>query len=92
MRVYTIRDQAGEFFLPPFTAHNDAIAKRMFVGSMGDSFSHRMDFVLYFVGEFSDENGTLSPVEPVVVLAGYSVADSLDPRPRPEPQPERVVL
>lgn len=92
MRVYTIRDQAGEFFLPPFTAPNDAVAKRMFIASMGDGFSHRMDFVLYYIGDFSDVDGTLSPVDPVVVLAGYSVAESLDPRPRPEPQRGGVAL
>lgn len=80
MNVYTIRDAVAGYFLPPFTARNDGQAQRMFVGSLGDSFPYRDGFMLYHIGSFSDENGTLERIDPVLVLAGNAVDQKLDPR------------
>lgn len=80
MKLYTIRDGSAEFFLPPFCAPNDNVAKRMFIGSLGDSFTFRTDFLLYSIGEFDDQTGLLQSSDPHMVLAGSSIAQSLDPR------------
>lgn len=81
MKLYTIRDQVAAFFIAPFTAPNDGVAKRMFVSGLGDSFPHRADYSLHAIGAFDDQTGVLSPVEPYLVLAGHSIALELDPRP-----------
>ena len=81
MNIYSIRDQAAEFFITPFFAKTDAQAKRMFVGSLGDSFPYRRDFVLYQVGSFDTDDGLVVGLDtPRVVLAGSSVPDTQDPR------------
>lgn len=80
MNFYTVRDESAQYFLPPFLARTDGQAQRMFIGSLGDSFPYRRDFSLFCVGTFDDDNGVVSPIEPRLVLAGVSVADSLDPR------------
>lgn len=88
--LYTIQDTVAEFFLPPFVAENDNQAKRMFIGSLGDNFPHRHDFVLFHVGDFNDDDGTLQlPSSIRVVLAGSSVAVTMDPRPRTITQQEQ---
>jgi hypothetical protein len=80
MKMYTIRDQVAGFFIAPFTAPNDNVAKRMFISSLGDSFPHRRDYSLHSIGAFDTDSGVLSPVEPYLVLAGLSVGEDLDPR------------
>lgn len=81
MKFYSVRDNTAEFFLPPFMAPNDSVAKRMFIGSLGDSFAFRQDFQLYHVGDFDDQNGLIQPINPQLILAGHSIAAQLDPRP-----------
>lgn len=81
--VYSIRDDAADYFIPPFVAQNDAMAKRMFISSLGDSWPHRSDFHLFWIGEFDDDNGTIRPIDPPKnVLSGMSIDDKLDPRPK----------
>jgi len=80
IKVYAIHDTAAEYFMPPFTAPNDNVAKRLFVSSMGDSFVHRADFKLFSVGEFDSDTGGLNAWDPKLVLAGLSIDIKLDPR------------
>jgi len=80
MNIYTVHDAAAAYFLPPFCARSDAQARRMFIASLGDSFPHRKDFVLFNIGTFDDENGTVTGSQPTSVLAGFSIDASLDPR------------
>lgn len=80
MNFYTVRDETADFFLPPFLARNEGQAKRMFIGSLGDSFPYRRDFSLYHVGSFDEDNGLITPAEPTLVLNGLSIAVDLDPR------------
>lgn len=82
MKIYTIHDTVGLYYLPPFTARNDGLASRMMIASLGDSFPHRADFNLYLVGQFFDESGEVASQVPQLVLRGASIADSLDPRPQ----------
>lgn len=79
MKIYSIHDAAAGFFIAPFTAHNDALAKRMFIGSLGDSFPHRADFTLHCLGVFDDQTGEIT-FEPSLILNGLSIDVSLDPR------------
>jgi len=80
MKIYSIRDDAAQFFIQPFFANTDAQATRMFIGSLGDSFPHRADFKLYALGTFDTETGQICGSGPVLVLAGLSIAVTLDPR------------
>lgn len=80
MNIYSVKDTPAEFFLPPFCARTHGQAQRMFVGSLGDSFPHREGFSLYCIGAFNDETGYLSECVPELILAGHSIAASLDPR------------
>lgn len=86
MNVYTIHDAAAQYFLPPFFAETDNQAKRMFIGSLGDSFPHRSDFVLFQIGQFNNETGLLKENKQIEsILAGASISPHLDPRvPTPE--------
>lgn len=80
MNIYTIRDDVAQFFIAPFTAHNNAHAQRMFIVGLGDSFPHRKDFSLYCVGQFDEENGLVQALDPKLVMTGVSIDVSLDPR------------
>jgi len=85
MKIYTVRDEAAQYFLPPYFAQNDGHAQRMFIASLGDSFPFRKDFALYETGSFDDDNGLTVGLEtPRIVLAGLSIAADLDPRINPQ--------
>lgn len=81
--VYTIRDNVADYFMPPFVAKNDNLAKRMFIMGMGDNFVHRVDFQLFSIGNFDSEDGYLIAFDPRLVMAGLSISEDLDPRPGP---------
>lgn len=83
MRIYTVQDTTASFYLPPFTAQTDDQAKRMFIGSLGDSFAFRTDFSLFYIGDFNDELGEITKPSHILVLRGSSISEMLDPRPRP---------
>jgi len=84
MKIYSIHDQQGSFFLPPFYAKTSGIAQRMFIMSLGDSWPHRADFALYELGQFDEETGAiLTGDAPVRVLSGLSIPEEHDPRVNP---------
>lgn len=85
---YTIRDNVADFFLPPFFARNDEMAKRMFISSLGDSFPHRSDFQLFMIGAFNSDTGQLNGCNATLTLAGLSISPQMDPRPQPRPTGE----
>ena len=64
IKIYFIRDDKAESFHTTFHQHNDALASRAFVqlletdGSM--LATAPQDFRLYCVGEFNDQEGTLT--------------------------------
>jgi hypothetical protein len=90
--IYTIRDDAAQYFLPLFTALTDAEAKRMFILSLGPSFPHRSDFKLYHIGAYDDDNGLITSSDPRLVLAGMSISADLNPTPSAPsaPSPETM--
>lgn len=83
MNCYTIRDNAADYFFPPFFARTHGEAKRMFISSLGDSFVHRHDYILFSLGTWDADEGILTADEaPSVILAGASIAPEMDPRPQ----------
>lgn len=84
MKIFTIRDNGADYFLPPFTAQNEAVAQRMFIVSMGDSFVFRAQFDLFELGSFDQDTGELEAHEPRHILSGASVSADLDPRLAPQ--------
>jgi len=81
MKMYTVRDDAAQYFMPPFFCQNDNVAQRMFISSMGDQFNHRVDYLLFCLGSWDDQSAVISLEEPPrLVVCGSSVSDSMDPR------------
>lgn len=76
MKIYSIQDQAAEYFLPIFLAENDKVAQRMMIQSMGDQFQHRHDYVLWSLGKFDRDEGTIEATVPKMVLHGKSIPDN----------------
>lgn len=76
MNCYSIYDASAEYFLPPYFARTDAEAKRMFIGSLGDSFQFRQDFNLFRLASFDQDTGifTAEPA-PIIVIAGATIPD-----------------
>jgi hypothetical protein len=88
VQLYTIFDGKAEYFMPIFTARNDNEAKRMFIGSLGDSFMFREDYNLFCIGEFDDEKGVLTPLNaPLIVLSGAQISEKFNPNPVQEELP-----
>lgn len=88
MNIYSIRDDSAQYFLPPLFARTDGQAKRMFIGSLGDSFPFRKDFGLYLIGTFDEQTGLLTTQEPSIVLAGFSIPSESSPAFVPSPKPQ----
>lgn len=69
--VYAIRDSVANNFAPPFVMDSDALATRAFRNLSSNQNSdvalNPSDFMLYKVGQYDTEAGTLIPVAPVVV-------------------------
>lgn len=61
--MYSVKDSKSTF-LPPTFDINDATAKRNFLHACNNQesvmSSHSVDFSLYCVGDFNDENGVVS--------------------------------
>jgi len=75
LHAYAVLDLKGDAFASPFFLHTDAIAIRTFNDAISDP-SHPMskhpeDYVLYRLGDFNDQDGSLVPVErPVSLMSG----------------------
>ncbi|WNK12833.1 MAG: nonstructural protein [Microvirus sp.] len=80
LQAYSIYDRKSLQYHPPFYASADGAAARSFQDAINDPQSalgrHPMDYVLFHVGTFSDQNGSLEPALPVrhVVDASALVA------------------
>lgn len=69
LNAYSIYDRKGLNYHAPFFAATDGIAVRIFADLANDTNTtigrHPADYVLYFVGTFSDGNGSLEPALPL---------------------------
>lgn len=81
LRVYSVFDSKGDVYGEPWYATNDATARRMFVDGVNDSrtamFKHAEDYTLFFVGEWDASEGKLSGVQPMAIVNGIKVKESV---------------
>lgn len=81
-KVFSVRDEKVEAFMPPFFARARGEAVRSFmqaVAENGHPFSKsREDFVLYEIGSFDDISGRFTSVEPERVMSGFEAAVPFD--------------
>ena len=66
-QIYSVYDNIAGTWMDPFYAVNKATALRTFSDASNDERSlfnkHPTDFVLYHVGEWDDQKGTITPTE-----------------------------
>lgn len=81
VRVYSVFDSKGDVYGEPWFAMNDAVARRMFVDGVNDSrtamYKHAEDYTLFYVGEWDASGGKLAGVEPVAIVNGIKVKESV---------------
>lgn len=68
--MYSVYDRKTLTYLPPYFSVTDGSAVRMLSGELQDPKSmlsrHPNDYVLFFVGEFNDQDGAVAPAHPLV--------------------------
>ena len=72
--LYSIYDTIAEVFNKPYTAHNDADAKRAFEQSFksGEK-ANKDDYVMYKVATWNDATGDVEPILPEKMLSGFDI-------------------
>lgn len=70
--LYSVYDTIAETFNKPFVEHSHATAERAFRSSVIDQ-AHKDDYVLFYLGDYDDSNGSIDPVVPVRILSGLDV-------------------
>ena len=75
VNLYSIYDTVAQVFNKPFTAHNDADAISSFVeASNNNANAHKDDYCLYAVGDWDDNNGTITPQKaPTKIYSGLDI-------------------
>lgn len=72
MLIYSVYDSKAEAYMQPFFMQTRGAALRAFSDAVDDSNSvlskHPEDYTLFEIGEFSDSDGTLTPLIPAVTL------------------------
>lgn len=71
MKIYTIYDQKAEAYLTPFFLPTNAAAIRSIsdlVNDLDHQFGkHSSDYMLYLIGEYDEQTGTILPGKPFLV-------------------------
>jgi len=71
--LYSIYDSIAEIFNKPFAAINDGDAARSFETSVKEQ-AHKNDYVLYHVGAYDDNAGTLQANKiPIKIKSGFDI-------------------
>lgn len=69
LRVFSVRDTAADAFMPPFFERATGAALRAFEAAVNDPqhVFHRSpaDFILYEIGHFDDDTGSLEAIQHV---------------------------
>jgi len=78
LKAYSVRDQKGEIFHPPFYKKTHGEAERDFMELCRDekSMTHKYpeDYDLYFIGTYDDHTGKFVPVDtPQHIIKGVQV-------------------
>lgn len=83
MKMYSIKDQAAEAFMTPFSArtHGEAIRGFYFEASNPESMIARSpaDFYLFYIGEFHQDTGEFEPALPCALANGLESKQALSP-------------
>lgn len=73
-KIYAVQDVKAVYFLPPICLKSDGEAKRFFSDAVNDKQTvvgvHPEDFRLYNLGEFDDNSGKITAVEPLFLANG----------------------
>lgn len=79
MRIYTIYDNKAKDYSAPFFQRTDVNAVRTFAATVNNSQEGNTihdapaDFDLYHIGSFDQNTGTITPVEPALIINGEKV-------------------
>ena len=80
-KIFVIKDEKSGAHYDPFTMSNSIDAQRAFMQGMRSEKSmisqYPEDFNLYFIGEFDEMSGMITPQAPVLILTGKDAKDSL---------------
>jgi len=81
LKVFTVRDNAAEAYLPPFYFNSKGQALRSFMDALGTKdhqfCQHPEDYALWELGEFDDANGKFDLLPaPVHVVNAIDVIKS----------------
>lgn len=74
--IYVIYDSIGETYSSPYTANNSMVAVRNFEQAL-KNVSYPGDFVLQKVGSFDSLQGRFKTCEPVVVMEGAELLETV---------------
>lgn len=70
--MYAVRDAKALAFMQPFFSVQSGSAIRAFDDAVNDGkspfFFHPEDYILYELGEFDDQSGALTAIEPIKML------------------------
>jgi len=73
-RCYTVRDLKARAYAPPFFIARDEVAIRTFSDALAEPghpmAAHPADYELFHVGEFDDETGAFTPIQPRFLTNG----------------------
>lgn len=65
-KIYALRDVRTEAFLRPMFLQNSAVLERVLLDAKNDENStlslHPEDYQVYYLGEYDDNNGLITPV------------------------------
>jgi hypothetical protein len=69
--IFTIYDVKAEAYLQPIFVENEATAKRALMDVLGNPehqfAKYPMDYSLFHIGKYSQENGSIEPLPPTFV-------------------------
>lgn len=81
-KMYTVYDAKASYFLTPWPARSEGIARREFASACQNPeapmHKYPADFILYEVGAYNDADGALTAVSPVIrICDGVEILQSL---------------
>lgn len=78
LKLFSIYDTVAEIFNRPFADINDASAIRSFDQLMIEQGKNKTDYILYNIGEYSDQDGMIQPNVPKKIRTGFDVSDEIE--------------
>lgn len=78
MKIFSIQDKVADFFMNPFHCRTIGEAERTFTNAVSTldvnnlMSKHPDNFALYYVGEFNEATGVITPRNPELIGHGSS--------------------